>query len=86
MGKLHDSTMALASASKGNPAISTATVILFYFLFNTVEAGIESLIFGKRFPHLLDAVFGIGFIAYAAYSVWACAIWNTEQAAKGGKQ
>ena len=80
MNMIYNSGMALAKASKGNPVLSTATVMLFYLMFNILEAGIETLAFGQRFEHLLDPVFQLGFIAYAAFSVYACAVHNSESA------
>ena len=76
MNKLQKMTYALAKASDGNPVISTATVMLFYLMFNVVEAGIEKLIFGERFDHWLDPLFQCAFIAYSAYAVWWCAVFN----------
>ena len=72
-------TLALAKASGGNPVLAVATVILFFVMFNTLEAGIETLLFGERFQHWLDVVFQVIFIAYAAYSVWWCALLNESR-------
>jgi uncharacterized membrane protein len=69
----------LAASSGGNPAISTVVVMLFYLMFNTVEAVIEELIWGERFVHWLDPVFMLGFIAFAAYQVYICAVYNAHQ-------
>lgn len=79
MNKLQKITYTLAKASNGNPVLSTATVILFYMMFSTFEAGIEKLIFGERFDHWLDPVFQLSFIAYAAYAVWWCAVFNSSK-------
>jgi len=79
MNKLEKSTLALARASKGNPVISTATILLFYVMFNLLEAGIERLIFGERFEHWLDPFFIMLFISYSAYAVWWCAIFNSSK-------
>jgi len=76
MTKLQKMTLALAKASNGNPVISTATVMLFFVMFNMLEAGIEKLIFGERFEHWLDPFFMLAFIAYSAYAVWWCAVFN----------
>lgn len=76
MNKLKHSSLILAKASKGNPALATVTVILFYVMFNTLESVIEFLLFGKRFEHWVDVLFGIIFIAYSAYCVYWCAIYN----------
>lgn len=48
-------------------------------MFNFVEAGIEIAIFGKRFEHALDAVFALAFMAYSAYAVYWCAIFNSNE-------
>lgn len=76
MNKLEKATLALAKSSNGNPVISTATIMLFYVMFNLLESQIEKLIFGDRFEHWLDPIFIMVFICYSAYSVWWCAIFN----------
>ena len=76
---LNKMTLALAKASGGNPVLSVATVILFFVMFNTLEAGVETLLFGEQFQHWLDVVFQVIFIAYAAYSVWWCALLNESR-------
>ena len=68
----------LAASSKGNPVLSVATVMLFYVFFNLLEASIEQLIWGERFLHVLDPLFTIIFMGFAAYSVYACAVFNSE--------
>ena len=77
MNQLQRATMRLAQASNGNPVTSAAVVILFYLMFSFVEVRIEKAIFGKSFEHPLDAVFSIAFMAYAAYSVYWCALFNS---------
>jgi len=77
MNKFEVGIFALARASKGNPFTSTATVLLFYVMFNLLEGMIERLIFGERFEHWLDPIFISVFISYAAYSVWMCALFQT---------
>ena len=79
MNKLQQATFALAKASKGNPVISTATILLFFVMFNLLEAGIERLVFGERFEHWLDPFFIMAFISYSAYAVWWCAIFNGSE-------
>lgn len=61
---------AVARAAKGSPLVSTALVAMFYVMFSFVEAAIERLIFGERFEHWLDPLFGVAFIAYSAYCVY----------------
>jgi hypothetical protein len=78
MEKLHMATLALARASSGNPVVSTATIILFYLMFNQCAATVEHLIWGERLEHWLDPVFQCFFIAYSAYTVWCCAIINSH--------
>lgn len=68
----------LSSATQGNPALSVFCVVLFYLLFSVLEATVEKLIFGERFEHWLDPFFIAGFIAYAGYSVYACAVFNSR--------
>lgn len=78
MNHIFASALTLAKAAGGNPVISTATVILFYVMFNICEAMVEKAIFGERFEHWLDPFFGIAFIAYSAIAVYACAVYNTN--------
>jgi hypothetical protein len=79
MNKLEKATFALAKASSGNPVLSTATVMLFYVMFNLLEANIEKLLFGERFEHWLDPILMLVFIAYSGYAVWWCAIFNASK-------
>lgn len=67
----------VARSAKGNPITSTALVILFYLMFSVVEATVERLLFGERFEHWLDPFFGAAFMAYAAYCVFCCAVFNS---------
>ena len=76
MNKLEKVTFALARASDGSPVISTATVMLFYVMFCVLEAIVEKLIYGDHFEHWLDPVFILAFIAYSAYAVYWCAMFN----------
>ena len=76
MNFISKSAFSLATASKGNPVVSTATVILFFLIFNIIEASVETVIFGERFTHFLDPIFGVLFISYAAYCVESCAVYN----------
>lgn len=79
MNKLETITLTLARASNGNPVISTATILLFFVMFNLLEAAIETMVFGSRFEHWLDPIFIMAFIAYSAYAVWWCAIYNESK-------
>ncbi len=76
MNKLQTATLALAKASDGNPVFSTGTIMLFFVMFSIFEASIERLVFGEQFEHWLDPFFMLVFIAYSAYSVWWCAVFN----------
>ncbi len=76
MNRLERYTLALARAANGNPIITTITVMLFYVMFNVLEAGIETLLFGDLLHHWLDPIYQLGFIAYAAYAVYGCAVYN----------
>ena len=76
MNKIFKMTLCLVRASSGNPVVATATIMLFFVMFNLVEASIETLIFGERFGHWLDPVFALMFIGYAAYAVYICAAVN----------
>lgn len=77
MNTLQKATMTLARACSGNPVYTTVTIMLFYVLFNIFEGTVERLIFGERFVHILDPLFICGFIAYAAYAVFMCAVFNS---------
>lgn len=68
----------LAAASSGNPVLTTCVVFLFYLFFNLLEGMVEILVFGDRFEHWFDPFFIGAFIAYSAYSVYACAEYNTK--------
>ena len=74
---INNSVMTLAESCKGNPVLSTVVVIMFFLMFDVVLTGIEKLIFGERFEHWIDPIIGVLFIAYAAYGVWACAVFNS---------
>lgn len=73
------SAMALARAADGNPTITTVVTMLFFVGFSILEGQIELLIWGERFLHWLDPFFIVGFMAYAAYSVYACAVFNSAK-------
>ncbi|MFK7161895.1 hypothetical protein V6U78_12715 [Marinospirillum sp. MEB164] len=79
MRTIEKSAMTLARAADGNPIITTVVTILFFLGFNILEGQIELLIWGERFPHWLDPIFIVGFMAYAAYSVYACAVFNSAK-------
>ena len=79
MNKFQAATFRLAQACDGSPVSSTVVVMLFFVMFNLVEANVEKLIFGERFEHLLDPVFALVFMGYAAYSVYYCAIFNSTK-------
>ncbi|MCP5004961.1 MAG: hypothetical protein GY941_13655 [Planctomycetes bacterium] len=83
MNRYERFTLALVRASNGCPAIATITVMLFYVMVNVLEAGIETLLYGDRFHHWLDPVLQLGFIAYSAYAVYWCAIYNSSIKSKG---
>jgi hypothetical protein len=50
--------------------------MMFFSMFNFLEAVIEEVFFGERFVHILDPFFILLFIVYAAYVVWWCACLN----------
>lgn len=79
MNKIQAATFRLAQACDGSPVSSTIVVMLFFIGFNMVEASIEKLIFGERFEHLLDPIFALAFMGYAAYAVYYCAIFNSAK-------
>lgn len=54
MNKIQHATYRLAQACDGSPVSSTVVVMLFFVMFNFVEAGVEIALFGKRFEHALD--------------------------------
>jgi len=79
MNLIHESAMTVASAAQGNPVIATIVVIMFVLGIQMLEATVEQLIWGKRFEHWLDVVIISGSIAYAAYVVYACALFNSDR-------
>jgi len=81
MNILESAARTLAQACDGNPVLTTVTIILFYLMFAILEAGVEKLIWGDRFEHWLNPIFVGAFIAYSAYSVYWCALWNVSKAA-----
>ena len=72
------STTVVAKSADGNPVIAVLVVMFFYIMLNTAMASIEKLVFGERFVHYLDPLIGCAFIAYAAYVVYACAVFNSK--------
>lgn len=70
------SAMTVAKASNGNPAIAMVVVIMFCFMFSTLGAGVERLIFGERFEHWLDPIFSACFIFYSGLCVFSCSRLN----------
>lgn len=79
MNSIEKSARVLATACNGNPIGTTVVLMLFFVMFNVIEANIETLIFGHRFEHWLDVVFQATLFCYAAYLVWVCAVINTER-------
>ncbi len=76
---LGKSVAVLAAAANGSPLITTCTVMLYWVFFTILEASVEAMIFGERFEHWLDPIFVCCFIAYSAYSVWGCAVYNSSR-------
>ncbi|WP_310614062.1 hypothetical protein [Limnohabitans sp.] len=83
MNLLKKSGFVLAQSCGGNPVMTTVVVMLFALMFNIFEAGVESVIFGHRFEHLLDIFFQLFFIGYAAYAVYCCALFNSFNGIRG---
>ena len=79
MNKFQAATFRLAQACDGSPVSSTIVVMLFFIGFNRFEMSIETMIAGKPFHHFLDPVFALAFMAYAAYAVYYCAIFNSTK-------
>ena len=79
MGVIRDSALVVAVAANGNPVIATIVNMLFFLAFTSLEAQVEELIWGARFHHWMDPVFALAFIAYAAYTVYACALFNSGE-------
>ena len=73
---IENSVIYLAAAAEGNPVTTTCVVGLFFLFFNILEATVEKLLFGERLEHWLDPIFVLCFIAYSAYAVMGCAIYN----------
>lgn len=79
MNKIQLATYRLAQACEGSPISTTVVVMLFFVMFNVIEATVEKLVFGERFEHFLDPIFGLAFIGYSAYAVYWCAVFNSEK-------
>lgn len=77
MNMIHQSAMTIAAASKGNPVTATFVVILFVLGLQAISMTVERLVWGERFERWLDVVMLVASIAYAAYTVYACAIYNS---------
>ena len=86
MNKIQHATFRLAQSCDGNPVYSTLIVMLFFLMFNVVEATVEALIFGEPFKHFLDVVFQLAFIGYAAYAVYWCAVFNGAKNAASNEE
>lgn len=76
---IEKSAYVLAGSANGSPITTTLVIMLFYIMFNVLEALIEKVIFGEMFVHILDPVFGAMFIGYAGYAVMACALFNSAK-------
>lgn len=79
MNAIHESAMTIARAAQGNPVLATFVVIMFALGIQVLEATVEQLVWGERFEHWLDVVVISGSIAYAAYVVYACALFNSDR-------
>ena len=79
MNRFKRFTFALVMASEGNPVLSTLTIAMFYLFVNLFEGQVERLIFGERFEHFIDPIISASFIIFAAYAVWCCAVYNTQE-------
>ncbi len=86
INKLERATQYLAVACEGNPVATTIVIMLFYVMFNFLEAAIEIALFGQQFHHWLDIFFTLTGIAYSAYAVYWCAIINTKKTRSCGAQ
>lgn len=79
------SAITLSVASRGNPVVAILTAGLSFLAFNTLEAEIETLLFGQRFLHLLGLAFLAAFIIYICEVIRCCAAYN-EYNQQRGKQ
>jgi len=77
MNKIQTATWRFAQASDGNPVTTTSVVLLFHVMLNIVEHVLEKLFFGEAFVHIFDLLFSFAAIAYSAYAVHWCAIYNS---------
>jgi len=74
---IHESAMTIARSAGGNPVTATFVVILFVLGIQMVSVTVERLIWGERFEHWVDVVILVASIAYSAYVVYACALFNS---------
>ena len=65
-------------ASKGNPAIAQIVVLLLYLLCNQLMITVETLVWGERFTHWFDVVFGVFVIGYVVLVTAACKWLNED--------
>ena len=77
MNIIEKSATILAIASEGNPIISTIVVVLFTIAINELFIAVETLMTGSRFYHVGDVVLLVLAIAYASYTVYQCAVYNS---------
>lgn len=81
MNKIVKMAAVVAVACDGRPLNATLLVMLWFIGFSFVEAAVETLIFGHRFEHLLDIIFSLVFMLFAAIVVWQCAVYQINKGA-----
>jgi len=53
-----------------NPVCLCIKVFIGYMAFSILEAGVETLIWGKPFEHALDPIFALMFVSYFAFCLF----------------
>ena len=76
MNILNTAAMWIAKAAEGNPIVAIFVTMLFYLMFDCVEASVEMILYGERFPHWGDVLLIGCFMFLSARTVVACAELN----------
>ena len=68
---------ALVNASQGKVLTVLFVIVIVYIVVDKIEVMVERLIWGERFEHLLDPIILMALFAFAYYSVYLCALYQT---------
>ena len=62
----------IAKKNNFNPILAGLNVVFLYLIFISIEAIIETLIFGQSFAHPLDYLFAFIFVVFSFYTIFIC--------------